>query len=263
MPGLTQADWCKIFRVPIFELKTQTGKTMAKKFLKKPTKQLAPETGPEQSDRAYPAEPHGLNGQRQRLKMAAAVGAEALKSSVTAATPALYPAPAAVSPPPLTPIAALWPTPAPSQGASKPSQPPAREVQAGPVKAAASHASPAPAAQPAKLPIQWESTKSPDKAAAVAEAPLPPASPRVKVTFVLPEPDAKQVWLSGEFNGWSPNAMPMKRHEDGHWETTVDLAPGRYQYKFVVDGEWVPDPLAHGNVWNQHGTLNSVVEVRA
>ena len=55
----------------------------------------------------------------------------------------------------------------------------------------------------------------------------------------------------------------MQLQEDGHWETTIALAPGRYEYKFVVDGQWLPDPLAHENVWNQHGTLNSVVEVRA
>jgi 1,4-alpha-glucan branching enzyme len=55
----------------------------------------------------------------------------------------------------------------------------------------------------------------------------------------------------------------MKRHDDGHWEATVDLAPGRYEYKFVRDGEWIPDLLARENVWNQHGTLNSVIEVRA
>jgi hypothetical protein len=263
MPRLTLANCCTIFRDLILELKTQTGKTMAKKSFKNATKQLAPEAEAKPSDRAYPAEPHELNGQRQRLKKAAAVGAESLKSSAPAATPDLYPAPAAVSPPPLTPLAGLWPTPAPALGASKPSQSPARKVQAGPVKAAASHASPAPAAQPAKLPIQWEPTTSPWKAAAVAEAPLPPASPRVKVIFVLPKADAKHVSLSGEFNGWSPDATPMKRHDDGHWETTVDLAPGRYQYKFVVDGQWIPDLLARENVWNQHGTLNSVVEVRA
>ena len=89
------------------------------------------------------------------------------------------------------------------------------------------------------------------------------AVPRVKVTFVLLICDAKRVSLSGEFNGWSPDATPMRRHSDGHWETTVDLAPGRYEYKFVRDGEWIPDLLAHENVWNQHGTLNSVIEVRA
>jgi 1,4-alpha-glucan branching enzyme len=89
------------------------------------------------------------------------------------------------------------------------------------------------------------------------------AVPRVKVTFVLPICDAKRVSLSGDFNGWSPDATPMKRYDDGHWETTVELAPGRYEYKFVRDGEWMPDLLAHENVWNQHGTLNSVIEVRA
>jgi 1,4-alpha-glucan branching enzyme len=130
------------------------------------------------------------------------------------------------------------------------------------VKAAAPDASPAPAAQPANVPIQWEPTKSPGKAA-VAEAPKSPTPPKVRVTFVVVDLGAKQVSLSGEFNGWSPNATPMKRHQDGHWETTVDLAPGRYQYKFVVDGHWIPDPHAHENVWNQHGTLNSVIEVRA
>ncbi|MGO8929184.1 MAG: hypothetical protein ACLQU3_20145 [Limisphaerales bacterium] len=236
---------------------------MAKKSLKKTTKPLAPEAGAKPSDRAYPAEPHELNGQRQRLKKAAAAGAEVLKSSAPAATPDLYPAPATASPPPLAPLAALWPTSAASQGASKPAQPAARKVQAGPVKAAPPQASPALAAQPANVPIQWESTKSPVKAAAVAEAPRPPAPPKVKLTFVLAKADAKHVSLSGEFNGWSPNATPMKRHDDGHWETTVALAPGRYQYKFVVDGHWIPDPHAHENVWNQHGTLNSVVEVRA
>ena len=236
---------------------------MAKKSLKKETKQLAPEAEAKQTGKAYRAEPHELNGQRQRLKKAAGVEAEALKSSAPAATPDLHPAPAAVSPPPLTPLAALWPTPAPAQGASKPSQAPARKVQAGPVKAAASHASPAPAAQPAILPIQWEPTQSPGKAAAVAEAPKPTATRSVKVSFVLLDLGAKQVSLSGDFNGWSPNATPMRRDSSGHWETTVDLAPGRYQYKFVADGEWIPDPLAHENVWNQHGTLNSVVEVRA
>ena len=92
---------------------------------------------------------------------------------------------------------------------------------------------------------------------------MQPASSRIKVTFALPEPNAKQVALCGEFNNWSPDATPMQLQEDGHWETTIALAPGRYEYKFVVDGQWLPDPLAHENVWNQHGTLNSVVEVRA
>ena len=236
---------------------------MAKKTLKKTTKQLASEAVAKPSDRAYPAEPHELNGQQQRLKKAAAMGAEALKSSAPAPTPDLYSAPAAVSPPPVTPLAALWPTPAAPQGASSSAQAAARRVQTIPVNIAVPAASPAPPAQPAKPPIQPEPTQSPRKAAAVAEAPLPPASPRVKVSFVLLDLGAKQVSLCGDFNGWSPDATPMRRNSSGHWEMTVDLAPGRHQYKFIVDGGWVPDPRAHENVWNQHGTLNSVIEVRA
>jgi len=95
------------------------------------------------------------------------------------------------------------------------------------------------------------------------QAPAVAALPSVKVTFILLEPEAKRVSVCGDFNGWVTDATPLEQHEGGHWEATVALAPGRYEYKFVIDGHWIPDPLAHENVWNQHGTLNSVIEVRA
>jgi 1,4-alpha-glucan branching enzyme len=91
----------------------------------------------------------------------------------------------------------------------------------------------------------------------------PTAPKALSVSFALHKPDAKRVSLCGDFNGWSPSATSMKRHNDGHWETTVALAPGRYQYKFLVDGDWLLDPAAQKNVPNEHGSLNSVVEVGA
>lgn len=237
---------------------------MAKKSLKKATKPAAPEAEARQSGRAYPAEPEELNGQQRRLRKAATAGAETPHSSAPAATPDLHTVPAAASSPPLTPLAVLWPTPAPTQGESKPSQAPARKVQVGPVKAAAPQVPLVPAPQSPKPAVQPEPTKLPGKAALVAEAPMLSKVPTVKVTFVFPTCQccAKHVSLSGDFNGWSPDATPMMRYDDGHWETTIELAPGRYEYKFVRDGEWMPDLLARENVWNQHGTLNSVVEVR-
>jgi 1,4-alpha-glucan branching enzyme len=54
----------------------------------------------------------------------------------------------------------------------------------------------------------------------------------------------------------------MKRQADGHWEASLALPPGRYQYKFVVDGQWLPDPNAHELIPNDFGSLNSVMEVR-
>ena len=133
------------------------------------------------------------------------------------------------------------------------------------MKLAALQTSLAPVAQALKPAAQPEQIKLPDKVAVVAETPMLSEVPKVTVTFVFPTCQccAKRVSLSGDFNGWSPDATPMKRYDDGHWETTIELAPGRYEYKFVRDGEWMPDLLAHENVWNQHGTLNSVIEVRA
>ena len=149
--------------------------------------------------------------------------------------------------------------------ASKPIQSPARQVQKPPVKAVAAQASLTTAAQSPEPAAQPEPIKLPEKAAVVPDAPMLSEVPKVKVTFVFPTCQccAKRVSLSGDFNGWSPDATPMKRYDDGHWETTIELAPGRYEYKFVRDGEWMPDLLARENVWNQHGTLNSVIEVRA
>ena len=91
----------------------------------------------------------------------------------------------------------------------------------------------------------------------------PPTAPKTSnVSFAYVGPDAKRVSLCGEFNDWSPDASPMTRQEGGRWETALTLRPGRYQYKFVVDGQWMHDPNARENILNQHGSFNSVVEVR-
>jgi hypothetical protein len=104
--------------------------------------------------------------------------------------------------------------------------------------------------------------ESPEQAAGAAQAHLPTSPQAVHATFVLLEPHAKQVSLCGDFNAWSPVATPMTRQTDGHWVATLALRPGRHQYKFVADGQWLPDPNAHEFVPNEFGSLNSVIEVR-
>ena len=194
------------------------------------------------------------SGRTASIDDTAAGSAQALKSLPPAVTAKPPPITAGAPLEPLTPLAA-----------SKPLQSPAQQVQKAPAKAAAPQVPLVPAPQAPKPAAQPEPIKLPEKAAVVAEAPTLSEVSTVKVTFVFPicQCNAKRVSLSGDFNGWSPDATPMKRYDDGHWETTVELAPGRYEYKFVRDGEWMPDLLAHENVLNQHGTLNSVIEVRA
>lgn len=84
---------------------------------------------------------------------------------------------------------------------------------------------------------------------------------RRKITFVCNAPDAGNVSLVGEFNGWDPEKHPMKGDGQGRWTRTVMLAPGVYEYKFWVDGQWIAD---HGNAQsriNGYGTFNSVLTV--
>jgi Glycogen recognition site of AMP-activated protein kinase len=218
---------------------------MTKKFPKRVSEPLSPKPAVKQEDTAYLVR-EDLDEQQERLMNAAAAGANALTTPAPAAA-AEQPPPAAAASKPLAPLAALWPSSVPPRGDVTPSQGPA----------------PAPAAPLPQPPVQSTPPKSLEKAAVAVAAAKLTAPQSVKVNFVLLEPGAKQVALCGDFNGWSPTATPMKRHDDGHWGTTVALAPGRYQYKFVVDGEWIADPAAQKNVPNEHGSLNSVIEVVA
>jgi len=70
----------------------------------------------------------------------------------------------------------------------------------------------------------------------------------------------KEVILAGSFNGWNEHEIRMKKVADG-WELHANLPPGRYEYKFIADGEWIHDPYARENVRNEHGTLNSVLYI--
>src|SRR5690606_25583392 len=75
-------------------------------------------------------------------------------------------------------------------------------------------------------------------------------------------PDARQVILSGSFNGWHEQAVQMHREADG-WALRADLPPGLYAYKFIVDGEWMHDPENPDKEYNEHHTFNSLLAVEA
>jgi Glycogen recognition site of AMP-activated protein kinase/Carbohydrate-binding module 48 (Isoamylase N-terminal domain) len=80
------------------------------------------------------------------------------------------------------------------------------------------------------------------------------------VFFLAGYPNANQVILSGSFNGWNEQALKMNKVDNG-WELHAELPPGRYEYKFIVDGEWMHDPANKETVKNEHYTLNSVLYV--
>ncbi len=71
-------------------------------------------------------------------------------------------------------------------------------------------------------------------------------------------PDAKKVLVTGSFNGWSTQDYRMVR-QGGKWIMPVSLKPGKYTYKFIVDGKWITDPANKLYEENEYGTGNSVL----
>jgi hypothetical protein len=82
-----------------------------------------------------------------------------------------------------------------------------------------------------------------------------------RVGLQLTWPGAQEVSIAGSFNDWHPSVTPMIRLSGGKWAKELSLAPGRYEYRFVVDGEWVDDPAATELIPNSFGSANAVLEV--
>ena len=68
-----------------------------------------------------------------------------------------------------------------------------------------------------------------------------------------------KVMLAANFNEWKP--VTCKKQKDGTYSVTVNLPPGTYEYKFIVDQEWVVDPDNPTWARNSYGTFNSVAHL--
>lgn len=86
--------------------------------------------------------------------------------------------------------------------------------------------------------------------------------PRIyNVEFTIKAPNARVVYLAGEFNKWSPTATPMRKRADGEWAVTLQLPPGQYEYKLIVDGKWIADPENPTQKDDTYGGKNSVIVI--
>jgi chromosome partitioning protein len=82
------------------------------------------------------------------------------------------------------------------------------------------------------------------------------------VLFTLDAPGAESVELTGEFNNWSREGLKMEKdEEDGLWKLTLDLEPGEYEYRYIVDSVWIKDPANTDSVLNEFGQENSLLIV--
>ncbi len=84
---------------------------------------------------------------------------------------------------------------------------------------------------------------------------FPPSAVRLTWRPALTEKRPQNVFISGTFNDWhmaNPAFKCSWNPLENGFSITLTLSPGRYEYKFVVDGHWVhdrdaresaPDPL--------------------
>jgi len=87
-----------------------------------------------------------------------------------------------------------------------------------------------------------------------------PVETKKGVKFIY-KGSAETVFVAGSFNDWSTTKNPMKKVKEGVWETVLPLEAGKYQYKFVSDGNWIVDPENPNTNDDGLGGKNSIVEV--
>jgi len=85
---------------------------------------------------------------------------------------------------------------------------------------------------------------------------------RVKegLLFSYYAPSAKDIFLAGDFNGWKKRHTPLIKGKDDVWRIILELKPDRsYDYKYIVDGNWVNDPNNEDLNPDVAGGANSVI----
>jgi len=100
--------------------------------------------------------------------------------------------------------------------------------------------------------------------AARAATPRRPETREVVIHFQ--DDRANDVRIAGDFNGWVPDkgvrSLIDARQGTRVWTKILQLAPGRYQYRYVVDGEWREDPANPERAEGHVGGPNSILVVR-
>lgn len=82
-----------------------------------------------------------------------------------------------------------------------------------------------------------------------------------EVIFSISAPRAKEVFLVGEFNNWKVDENSRMNNAAGVWKKNIPLNPGKYRYRFVIDGSWTEDVLNPLKEVNPFGSVDSLVEV--
>lgn len=87
------------------------------------------------------------------------------------------------------------------------------------------------------------------------------SKPVCKVTFSVPAEEAKKVAVVGTFNEWNQKkAVQLKKLKNGTFKGTLDLEKDNsYEFRYVVDGQWVNDDQADAYAWSDFAAADNGV----
>jgi len=85
---------------------------------------------------------------------------------------------------------------------------------------------------------------------------------RGAIEFRIYRPKASFISLVGDFNNWNPEDDILAKGQDGIWRLRKRLFPGLYRYKYVIDGEWLPDMYNSKSGSDNTGAICSIIEIK-
>jgi len=83
-----------------------------------------------------------------------------------------------------------------------------------------------------------------------------------EILFKLEAPEGSVVQIAGDFNEWVPESLDFTESQGkALWHKTISLRPGSYEYKYLIDGRWIPDPANDATVKDAYGGVNSLINL--
>ena len=80
------------------------------------------------------------------------------------------------------------------------------------------------------------------------------------VEFSFFRPEASEMFLVGDFNGWHRTSQPMTREASGYWSCRICVPEGIYRFRYRAGGQWYVDYAAFGVECGPYGH-DSIVRV--
>jgi len=82
-----------------------------------------------------------------------------------------------------------------------------------------------------------------------------------EVAFSVFLPQAKEVYIAGDFNNWQLDNSSRMEQDNGTWKRKIRLTTGKHHYRFIIDGKWTEDPNNPSHETNPYGEMDSLIEV--